>query len=702
MAHSPKFDRSGTSILVSHFNQNLDPAHKQDQSRPEGRNQEHGATNGGNGNGNGHGSAPLVAGSNREQVMIEFQQSMLAITRSFLEAQQQVMMAYLGSPVGGHVNQPPDFSHPAHGQGAAEASVQYQGQHQRQVPAHNQANPTLLEYPVAPVYASPLPGAYGQPAPAASFEQVQAGPDLYQAVPEGYQPAPEQYQPQAVGSIAPAQPSVPSPERPADYSADAALTPVAQPPVVSETDAPALSAEALVETLIDIVSDRTGYPKEMLDPTLDMEADLGIDSIKKIEILNALRKLLPVAKQAQIEESMERIATIKTLAGVMDWIRDEFGDQAAAPGAEASSPSAASSPSVVAPSGAPETTPSSPSAVAPSGAPAPQVANALSESAQSAASVFSSSPAPIKPRARLNGCAVSHPEAGVVAFTVAFGPENDLYLNDHKFNQVPVMPMAVALELMAEAACSVYPGYSLSSVENLDIPAGITFEGGAKELTVVVRNRQGTTNGAQSDHVGVSTAVTTGGANGRVHFKAKIELTRSLNGRNGASSEALAEFPALRNPERRLPTVDEIYGKLMFHGPLMQGICQVTELGEDGISGVLRSSDIKSCVASANGDNWIIDPILLDSAMQLAGIWARHYHDIMVLPTGFTRLRLYKNGADSGSFANLTGKIHVPVEYDKGQLLCDLAIYSDGKPVMTVEGLGGVGSKSFNKLAAQS
>jgi hypothetical protein len=41
--------------------------------------------------------------------------------------------------------------------------------------------------------------------------------------------------------------------------------------------------------LLDIVSEKTGYPSEMLELDMDMEADLGIDSIKRVEILGAMR-----------------------------------------------------------------------------------------------------------------------------------------------------------------------------------------------------------------------------------------------------------------------------------------------------------------------------------------------------------------------------------------------------------------------------
>ncbi|MEM6480095.1 MAG: phosphopantetheine-binding protein, partial [Pseudomonadota bacterium] len=49
----------------------------------------------------------------------------------------------------------------------------------------------------------------------------------------------------------------------------------------------------LEETLIAIVAEQTGYPADVLTPDLDIEADLGIDSIKRVEIFAALREAMP-------------------------------------------------------------------------------------------------------------------------------------------------------------------------------------------------------------------------------------------------------------------------------------------------------------------------------------------------------------------------------------------------------------------------
>ena len=46
-------------------------------------------------------------------------------------------------------------------------------------------------------------------------------------------------------------------------------------------------------TLVEVVSTLTGYPVEMLTPDMDIETDLGIDSIKRVEILSAMEEKMP-------------------------------------------------------------------------------------------------------------------------------------------------------------------------------------------------------------------------------------------------------------------------------------------------------------------------------------------------------------------------------------------------------------------------
>jgi len=81
-----------------------------------------------------------------------------------------------------------------------------------------------------------------------------------------------------------------------------------------------LGREALTAHLLSIVSERTGYPTDMLDLDLDLEASLGIDSIKRVEILGRLRQSLAETGWEQQDLDMERLAGLKTLCEVIDHI----------------------------------------------------------------------------------------------------------------------------------------------------------------------------------------------------------------------------------------------------------------------------------------------------------------------------------------------------------------------------------------------
>jgi NAD(P)-dependent dehydrogenase (short-subunit alcohol dehydrogenase family)/acyl carrier protein len=52
-------------------------------------------------------------------------------------------------------------------------------------------------------------------------------------------------------------------------------------------------AKATWETLCQVVARETGYPPESLSPSLDLERDLGLDSIKKVELLSELANVFP-------------------------------------------------------------------------------------------------------------------------------------------------------------------------------------------------------------------------------------------------------------------------------------------------------------------------------------------------------------------------------------------------------------------------
>jgi len=67
------------------------------------------------------------------------------------------------------------------------------------------------------------------------------------------------------------------------------LVNVGSPSQASRPDA-SQSGDPLAVFLINFVCEQTGYPPEIVDLHADMEADLGIDSIKKAQLFGELRE----------------------------------------------------------------------------------------------------------------------------------------------------------------------------------------------------------------------------------------------------------------------------------------------------------------------------------------------------------------------------------------------------------------------------
>lgn len=128
-------------------------------------------------------------------------------------------------------------------------------------------------------------------------------------------PAPVTWQPASPSSVAVAAPTAPSVlalPAAASPTAAAGATPVAEPEAgatASPTD-----PESVLTAVLSVVADRTGYPVEMIEPELDLEADLSVDSIKRAEIAGELAVRLGLPLDASGE--LDGLSTARTAAGI--------------------------------------------------------------------------------------------------------------------------------------------------------------------------------------------------------------------------------------------------------------------------------------------------------------------------------------------------------------------------------------------------
>ena len=75
--------------------------------------------------------------------------------------------------------------------------------------------------------------------------------------------------------------------------------------------------DAIKEKVLEIVAEKSGYPKDMLDLDLDLEADLGIDTVKQAEMFAAVRAAYNIPRDENL-----KLREFPTLAHVIKFARD--------------------------------------------------------------------------------------------------------------------------------------------------------------------------------------------------------------------------------------------------------------------------------------------------------------------------------------------------------------------------------------------
>ena len=78
----------------------------------------------------------------------------------------------------------------------------------------------------------------------------------------------------------------------------------------------AMDKTSIGKILLQVISEKTGYPVEMLELDMDMEADLGIDSIKRVEIFGSMTEDHPEMSDVNPSD----LAELRTLGQIVDYL----------------------------------------------------------------------------------------------------------------------------------------------------------------------------------------------------------------------------------------------------------------------------------------------------------------------------------------------------------------------------------------------
>ena len=262
-------------------------------------------------------TSPSVAASGVDTAGIyQYQQSVLQVHQQYLQQQgeysrtvlqllqQQFQLVSQGQAIPEPVSQSMQWFH-AHQGETLRVHEQYLQQQAEQMRAITGTAP--LASPVAPVA---MPASQPQPMPVAP---VVAPPVMLQ---------PTIPAPQVAAAAAPVTPPV------------VALATPTPEPAPTAAAAPAASAQDVESMLLSVVAEKTGYPREMLESGMDLEADLGVDSIKRVEILGTLQDQMPELPTIRGEE----LGELRTLAQITDYLKNQLPEIGAAPAATPTAP----------------------------------------------------------------------------------------------------------------------------------------------------------------------------------------------------------------------------------------------------------------------------------------------------------------------------------------------------------------------------
>ncbi len=211
-------------------------------------------------------------------------------------------------------------------------------------------------------------------------------------------------------------------------------------------------------------------------------------------------------------------------------------------------------------------------------------------------------------------------------------------LRCHVIDGHAVLPLALILEWLAEGALHRHPGMVVRGLDNLRLYKGLVLRGG-RPADVSIRagklQRRGELRAIPVELLGLVE-----GGRQIKHARAEVVIADG----HGVSPNCLDQtsLPLLETDR------DEIYGRILFHGPALQAIERVEGCSEHAIAGWVSTAPAPSAwTLRPLRQNWLTDPLAIDAAFQLLVLWTRQRLGSSSLPTAVGSYRQFRRAFPS-------------------------------------------------------
>jgi len=219
-----------------------------------------------------------------------------------------------------------------------------------------------------------------------------------------------------------------------------------------------------------------------------------------------------------------------------------------------------------------------------------------------------------------------------LAFTREVNLKTFSILESHVLDGKPVVPFALMAEWFGHSALHENPGLYFHGLDDMRLLAGIKIDQGKKNGISLFSGKA-----QKNGSVFEIEVETRNSSQDLIHAKAKAVLTDKLpSAPVFDESDPIGSMAYTRS-------INEIYEKILFHGEKLHGIKRITGYSSDGMTALISCAPKpEQWMTEPLRSKWIIDPLILDSAFQMASLWCYEETGVVSLPSYIASYRQYR------------------------------------------------------------
>lgn len=217
---------------------------------------------------------------------------------------------------------------------------------------------------------------------------------------------------------------------------------------------------------------------------------------------------------------------------------------------------------------------------------------------------------------------------------------------DPDLTALPVVPLAVSIEMMAEAAAALSGGLVPVRLEQVRALNWVGLDAGRRTLLLEAR--------LLSQMAGeMRIAASIADDHGQPALTAEIVLAET------PPEPPPVVAPPLAAPRPPVWNDADLYTTGMFHGPLFHSIAGLNAWDEGGLDATLADTPLQGFFGPGSLPSLLLNPVLLDAIGHVTAFWIAQGlgTDFSSFPSGIERIELYQAGREDTAGSQISGRL---------------------------------------------